>query len=318
MTTTVVCFLVTLMMTRADPDLTWRSDDVTGQEARVDVKKKQIGLRLCGPADRDYSFNPSAPNGPNNWGRVSWCCDGFLQSPVHVTRQTARCGEVMGSVLYSTVLPVPGIIYNTGLIGKYPKMSFYGRVELTNVPGTNFRDRYVLDSLHVHFGNSRQVGSEHRVNGRFYDGELHLVHYKDTYRSLDDAMSREDGVAVIGLMLELVPDTSGPNWALWNMTMNMGRLLGVGSRYSRDHEVNPKWLFPMRPDFFTYRGSLTGPPCSESVRWIVMEEPVKITREMLNVYWNLPSDEGRLISDYTNVRAVYPTGNRMVQTNFFC
>ena len=36
--------------------------------------------------------------------------------------------------------------------------------------------------------------------------------------------------------------------------------------------------------YYSYKGSLTTPPCSESVTWIVMEEPVQVSQDQLDAF----------------------------------
>lgn len=46
------------------------------------------------------------------------------------------------------------------------------------------------------------MGSEHTVDGRSFSGELHLVHWNTSkYNSFQEAAGREDGLAVLGVLL---------------------------------------------------------------------------------------------------------------------
>ena len=44
--------------------------------------------------------------------------------------------------------------------------------------------------------------------------------------------------------------------------------------------ITPKDILPYSWNYYTYTGSLTAPPCYESVRWIVMRCPIKISRKV--------------------------------------
>lgn len=74
--------------------------------------------------------------------------------------------------------------------------------ELTGGPlGDNI---YKLEQFHCHWGSSNGKGSEHTVDGAAYSGELHLVHWNTTkYPSFGEAAAHPDGLAVLGVFLEV-------------------------------------------------------------------------------------------------------------------
>lgn len=129
-----------------------------------------------------------------------------------------------------------------------------GHVLQVNTSGGTLSIRgqtYALQQFHVH------TPSEHTVKGERYAAEIHLVHKAD------------DGQrAVLGLLVEegdshphlddwiVEPDTTVPRY-------NVARLL------------------PSRRSYYTYDGSLTTPPCTEGVRWVVMNTPIEASPEQL-------------------------------------
>ncbi|HEX8811262.1 MAG TPA: carbonic anhydrase family protein, partial [Terracidiphilus sp.] len=69
-------------------------------------------------------------------------------------------------------------------------------------------------------------------------------------------------------------------------------------------EVNPAGLLPRDTSYYTYRGSLTAPPCSEGVTWFVLKTAVDISREQINAFARLyPHD----------VRPTQPLNGRIVE-----
>lgn len=61
---------------------------------------------------------------------------------------------------------------------------------------------YKMQQWHCHWGAKNGEGSEHTVDGRSFSGELHLVHWNTTkYNSFQEAAGREDGLAVLGVLL---------------------------------------------------------------------------------------------------------------------
>ena len=62
---------------------------------------------------------------------------------------------------------------------------------------------YELWQFHAHWGNEDGHGSEHTVDGKNYAAELHLVHWNKKYGTPDTAVDKPDGLAVLGLLIEV-------------------------------------------------------------------------------------------------------------------
>jgi len=132
------------------------------------------------------------------------------------------------------------------------------------------RKTYTLEQFHVH------MPSEHTLDGTAFPGEVHLVH-----RDGQDLL-------VLGVFLK-ESATANPILKGWvagtdtTFTLRAGRLL------------------PDQRQYYTYEGSLTTPPCTETVRWLVMETPILASREQLET----------LRAQYDgNARPVQPLGDR--------
>ena len=57
--------------------------------------------------------------------------------------------------------------------------------------------------LHAHWGHQSGHGSEHTIDGKSYDAELHIVHYNTKYDNPGAALDQEDGLAVLGIFLSV-------------------------------------------------------------------------------------------------------------------
>lgn len=99
-----------------------------------------------------------------------------------------------------------------------------------------------------------------------------------------------------------------------NLKINLFLLLQV----TLTEPCDPGKLLPKSPTFWTYLGSLTTPPFSESVIWIVFKQPIEISHRQIELMRNLrcydvnekcPCDEimGKVINNY---RPPLPLGNR--------
>lgn len=137
---------------------------------------------------------------------------------------------------------------------------------------------YDLQQFHVH------TPSEHAVQGVPYTGEIHLVHRAD-----------DNTLAVLGIFVE-AGDTPHPSLDEW--------IHGADTTLSFNAETLPPDLHP----YYTYEGSLTTPPCSEGVRWIVLDTPLRASREQLETLRAQHSGNARPVQPLNDRTIRYVTG----------
>lgn len=140
--------------------------------------------------------------------------------------------------------------------------------------------------------------SEHTINGENLDAEMHMVFKGTTY---------PDELAVVGLLFK-ADDDETPNPFLESLML----FELEPKRFTEIDEimVNPEELYFDLPDTskYTYIGSLTTPPCSESVTWFVYKEPARISQDQLEQLHRLLSKEKKETDG--NNRNVEPLGSR--------
>uniref|UniRef100_A0A8C6Y753 Carbonic anhydrase n=1 Tax=Naja naja TaxID=35670 RepID=A0A8C6Y753_NAJNA len=133
---------------------------------------------------------------------------------------------------------------------------------------------YSAVQLHFHWGssNSRAGGSEHRVDGQAFPAELHVVHFNsEKYANLSVAKHQPDGLAVLGIFLE-VDSVENP---AYNHILGHLDKVTVAPFSVRD-------LLPVHlGHYYRYSGSLTTPPCYQSVLWTVFRQPARISAAQL-------------------------------------
>ena len=100
------------------------------------------------------------------------------------------------------------------------------------------------------------------MNGRGFDMELHLVH-----------QSADGANAVIGVFLKRGPSSG----ALARIFANLPDDINV--KHELEQPFNPARFLPSSRTHYRYLGSLTTPPCTEGVRWLVLAEPVTVSDE---------------------------------------
>ena len=206
---------------------------------------KLIAASVMGP---DWSYSGDA--GPSRWAELSaryhTCGDGQRQSPVDIDISTA----VEAPVAFN-YRPIP---IDLGNNGRTVQQTDHGRCHLT-LNGTD----YGLLQFHVH------TPSEHTHRGRHYPMELHLVH-----RSSQD-------LTVVSVWI--MPGAEQPELA------RLARLLPPPGQTSRSAvRINPELLLPTDRRLVQYSGSLTTPPCSENVTWLVMATPIEASLAQIETF----------------------------------
>ncbi|MDH4050164.1 MAG: carbonic anhydrase family protein [Rubrivivax sp.] len=124
--------------------------------------------------------------------------------------------------------------------------------------------RYELVQFHFH------RPSEERINGRQYEMSAHLVHKDPDGRLAVVAVLLERGAAQPVIQ------------QVWN---NLP--LEKGEPVPAPHEMDPAALLPTDRRYYTYMGSLTTPPCTEGVLWMVMQQPVPASTQQIGIFQRL-------------------------------
>ena len=63
--------------------------------------------------------------------------------------------------------------------------------------------RYEFAQFHWHWGSVSTQGSEHTIDGKEYPAEIHFVHFNKKYGDISTAVSKSDGLAVLGFFYEV-------------------------------------------------------------------------------------------------------------------
>ena len=64
--------------------------------------------------------------------------------------------------------------------------------------------KYEAEGVHFHWGSNRSKGSEHVIDNRRFDVEMHMVHKNAKYNTVAEATQHKDGIAVLGIMFKIV------------------------------------------------------------------------------------------------------------------
>ncbi|XP_075539719.1 carbonic anhydrase 1-like [Dermacentor variabilis] len=171
-----------------------------------------------------------------------------------------------------------------------------------SVSGSGLPGRFLLHDLHFHVGLDDTYGSEHTVDGKPFAMEAHFVHYNDQFRSFEEAVTEKDGLAVISVLFKL-SDHKSPE----SLQAIMSAMESPGSS-----KVAPLVLSQMLPgipptSYYLYSGSLTTPPWSENVTWVVCTQTLEVTSAALARFRKNASGKCK-----GNIRPTQPLGEREV------
>lgn len=194
--------------------------------------------------------------GPENWGKLSPVntkCDlGERQSPIDI-RDGIRVD--LDPLSFDYKASQFSVIDNGHTI-----QVNMGAGNYINVSGRS----YGLVQFHFH------KPSEERINGRGSEMVMHLVH-KDASGKL----------AVVALLVE--PGKANPLiQSVWN-NLPLEKNESVNALSNMDLSQ----LIPKSRDYYTYMGSLTTPPCTEGVLWLVMKETIEMSPEQIYIFSRL-------------------------------
>ena len=230
-------------------------------------------LSLMGAANA-VEFGYTGDIGPAHWAELDpayhLCGDGTMQSPIDLYRASESNLPSLQIDYKSTALK----IVNNG-----------HTAQVNYAPGSTLTvgtKKYRLLQFHFH------TPSEHTKSGNAFPLEGHLVHINDNNQ-----------LAVLGVFIR-VGDTT--NSFLKPIFDNIPAT--EGEKDVEGVTVNVTGLLPREHDYYTYAGSLTTPPCSEGVSWMVLENSVSVSKEQLEQFRHI--FEG-------NARPVQPLNGRSIK-----
>ena len=210
---------------------------------------------------------------PANWGNLkpeyATCASGKRQSPI----------DIRGGIKVD-LAPIRFAYKPT----KFTVMDNGHTVQVNVGAGSTIHvlgKRYELVQFHFH------KPSEERINGRPFDMVIHFVH-KDY----------DDNLAVIAVLLETGVENPQIQ-TLWN---NMP--LEPNQEVSALDTLETAKLMPQDTAHWTYMGSLTTPPCSENVLWMVLKQPMQVSPEQIAIFARLYKN---------NARPVQPPNGRLIK-----
>lgn len=249
-------------------------------------------------------------NGPDTWADNFPVANGPRQSPIDI---------VPGEASYDAGLKPLNLKYDPSTSldilnnGHSFQVTFADDTDSSTLRDGPISGTYRLKQFHFHWGASDDKGSEHTVAGTKYPAELHLVHWNTKYASFAEAAGQPDGLAVVGVFLEI-----GEKNASLQKVLDSFQDIKAKGKQTTFVGFDPTSLLPACLNYWTYDGSLTTPPLLESVTWIVCKQPISVSSEQMAKFRCLLfSSEGEAeCCMVDNYRPPQPLKGRSVRASF--
>jgi len=249
------------------------------------------------------------------------CEKGTKQSPIDIITKTARYQEFRPFKLENyenySIRKDNLKVKNTG--GSL-KVYAYGDEKRPTLTGGPLNVAYEFVEMHFHWGeNASETGSEHKIDGKSYPLELHMVHKNIHDETIKEALTHEDGLTVLGFKFSFVEDKDKNNIAIDTLTQMAKQHLiqpGQGDNAYAKKDKLPEgkdvsivnFLPFLMDEYFHYTGSLTTGDCDEAVNWIVFKLPLSVHKDNMWDLMSLLDKQGKPLRN--NFRPVQPINDR--------
>lgn len=207
--------------------------------------------------EREFDYTEGSEKGPAHWGdiKTEWadCKTGSLQSPIDMSDRRVKMVQKTENIKRN-YRPFNATLKNRGhdIMVQWEGFDKAGSIQINGA-------RYFLQQCHWH------SPSEHTINGRRYDMELHMLH-----------TTPEQKIAVIGYLYK----TGKPDAFLSKLLndivsmtdQKMERNIGI---------VDPREIKFGGKKYYRYMGSLTTPPCKQGVIWTINKKIRTISKDQV-------------------------------------
>lgn len=217
-------------------------------EAAADHQKPKDKNKTGAADDKSWAY--SGEHGPDKWGSLNpefaVCNAGSQQSPIHVdntiTAALKPIKRLQKFPIKNIALKDHSLVLDAGS----------GNMMVLD------QKPYQLKYISVH------MPGEHQVKQKSYAAEMQMVHE-------DKAGHR----VIIAIMIEEGNAHAGVEKLLGSLPKDKEQSKPLTIR------VTPADLMPVKPAYYRYSGSLTAPPCTEGVQWVIMKEALKVSKFQL-------------------------------------
>lgn len=231
--------------------------------------------------------------GPAHWGQLApdfiLCAQGKEQSPINITKMVPAASNtltihyrkapliIVKDVINYLTMPNHQTIANHehGVQLNFPQK---GPQETITLDGKNYR----LMQFHFH------TPSENKLNGKTYNGEIHFV-----------SQSADGTIAVMGVFIK----TGAKNDTIQKIINYLPKTKGQ-VKAIQNKQINPINLLPQAKNYYRFNGSLTTPPCTEGLKWIIFAQPITASAKQIAIL--------KVAADGNNARPIQSLHGRKI------
>jgi len=224
-------------------------------------------------AENHAHWGYSGENGPENWAKLTpeygACGTGKNQTPINL----AGFVEADLKPLKFAYQAGTSQIVNNG-----------HTIQINYAPGSTVtinKVAYELKQFHFH------APSENQIKGKSYPLEGHFVH-----------ADKDGNLAVVAVMFKQ-GKADAALAKLWSQLPEH-----EGEPVALNTKLSAMSLLPKQKDYYRFSGSLTTPPCTEGVRWIVMKQPVSASAAQIDAFKKIMEHDNNRPLQALNARLI--------------
>lgn len=248
-----------------------KSAPVNQQKGKDAASKEKENHAKSGAHNVHWTYE--GKEGPENWGKLkpefAACDTGRNQSPINIETTVKASQKPLKGIQKYTAKD----IVNNG----HTVQANFKEGNMLLLDDTSFK----MKQVHFH------APSENTIHGKSFPLEAHFVH-----------ADAKGNLTVIGVMFKEGKANPGLE-KLWAQISNE-----VGDPIPLKAKVSASEMIPESRDYYRFSGSLTTPPCSEGVRWILMKTPMTASKEQIETF-------EKAVHHHNN-RPVQPLNGRLV------